>query len=332
MNSKTCLCIGVYRMAHIWLRVAKSMGYRVVATHSTDLDQDPFFDRSRDFIDHFAVIDFADRDEILNLCDQQEINFILPHSSCNASLLQSMFVAESRGLYGPHESAGKKVTNKTLLNPFLQQNQLPSFEFQWTESEALRLAQAEHFPIVAKPNLSAGSIGVRELSNRVELETFLEKKDPAQNYLLLNTDEQYVFQPSVRDLPYLGVDAFVQDGELIPFHLWDGIWRQENSPFCYGPRLITSKYKLADIDFSPVQKMLDCLGIKNSCLMLEGFHEDGEIRVIFDVNLRPTGMKSPAGYNRAFDFNLIEEQISLYESGKVTQEILKSSSSKVICN
>ncbi|NQZ01887.1 MAG: hypothetical protein HRT45_14585 [Bdellovibrionales bacterium] len=311
-KKKVGLCVGVYKETYHWLKVAKSLGYKTVVIHDRDIASLDYADRLEGLIDVSYKMPFADQQAANRVCESEQVDFLIPHATCSYSLMMSMKLAEHFGFSGPQYTQGVRVVDKVKLHDFLIENTLPHFEFQYSESNVLEKVSDSQFPLFAKPGLGSGSIGAREIESRAGLEEFLSSRSKSVGYEKLASFDQYVFQPSDNTDQYAGVEIMVVNGTAHVVHVWDADWKGSgDSSYRFGPRMETTKTKASRFDFSPLQKLVTAVGLKDGAIFIEGFHNNGVFTSLFDVNLRPAGMRTASGYTAGLDSRYLQNQIQL---------------------
>lgn len=118
-----------------------------------------------EFCDQFYPISILDKEEILAICRELEIDAVLTIAS-DVAVSTVNYVAENLNLIGNPTSSSILCTDKNKMKEALNKHHLPTAKFcQLTEVEDFHLLSLFNYPLIVKPADRSGSLGVTKIDS-----------------------------------------------------------------------------------------------------------------------------------------------------------------------
>lgn len=160
---KRLAVIGASYLQEPLIRRAKELGYEthVFAWKANDVGES--------IADVFYPISIIEKDEILNVCKDLELDGICTIASDLAAVTVN-YVADKLGLPGNSMEASARSTNKHLMREAFEKNGDPSPLSILVHSAADLEGRELSFPVIVKPLDRSGSRGITKVMRREDLE------------------------------------------------------------------------------------------------------------------------------------------------------------------
>lgn len=123
----------------------------------------------KDLCDKFYPISTVDKEAILKVCQDEQIDGITTIASDVATLTVN-YVAEKMGLIGNPDKYSQTATNKYLMRQCFMENGVPSPKFCLTDGEVPMAISTFRFPVIVKPTDRSGSRGVEKVEKLEDLQ------------------------------------------------------------------------------------------------------------------------------------------------------------------
>lgn len=123
----------------------------------------------KDLCDKFYPISTVDKEAILKVCQDEQIDGITTIASDVATLTVN-YVAEKMGLIGNPDKYSQTATNKYLMRQCFMENGIPSPKFCLTDGEVPMAISTFRFPVIVKPTDRSGSRGVEKVEKQEDLQ------------------------------------------------------------------------------------------------------------------------------------------------------------------
>lgn len=255
----------------------------------------------------------TDVEKVLDIAIKEKVDGILAYASDPAAL-PAAIVAEKLGLPTNPAKSVEILGIKHKFRKFLKENSFPSpeiFTFNPDDdiNEIKGNLQKLKFPIVIKPTDSSGSKGVSFLDDLSDLQRAIMHADEySRNKILIA--EEFI----ERGFPYvIGGDIFIENGEITL--LGDMAALRENK----GEGLIPVGEKFPNglnvsqrkKVFKELQRLVDCLGIKNGELNIEILLDKEDYPHFLELGPRAGGNMIPVQLSDIFGIDLIEANIKV---------------------
>ena len=164
----------------------------------------------KDLCDKFYPISTVDKEEILKICREEQIDGITTIASDVATLTVS-YVAEQMGLVGNPNKYAQTATNKYLMRQCFMENDVPSPKFCEAAGFVPEAVKNFHFPVIVKPTDRSGSRGVEKVETPKDLAQAVERacNESFQKRAII---EEFVEgrEISVESISYLGKHYVLQ--------------------------------------------------------------------------------------------------------------------------
>lgn len=116
----------------------------------------------KDLCDKFYPVSTVDKEEILKICKEGQIDGITTIASDVATLTVS-YVAEHMGLVGNPDKYAQTATNKYQMRQCFMEHDVPSPKFCEAAGYVPEAAKNFRFPVIVKPTDRSGSRGVEKV-------------------------------------------------------------------------------------------------------------------------------------------------------------------------
>jgi len=128
----------------------------------------------KDLCDKFYPISTVDKEAILKVCQEENIDGITTIASDVATLTVN-YVAEKMGLVGNPDKYSQTATNKFLMRQCFMENGVPSPKFCLTDGEVPMAISTFRFPVIVKPTDRSGSRGVEKVEKQEDLQEAINR-------------------------------------------------------------------------------------------------------------------------------------------------------------
>lgn len=128
----------------------------------------------KDVCDRFYPVSTVDKEEILRICREIQIDGITTIAS-DVAVLTVNYVAEQMGLVGNPDKYSQTATNKYLMRQCFMEHDVPSPKFCLTDGTIPEIANTFRYPVIVKPTDRSGSRGVEKVEEQKELQAAIER-------------------------------------------------------------------------------------------------------------------------------------------------------------
>ena len=128
----------------------------------------------KNLCDKFYPISIVDKEAILKVCQEEEINAITTSVS-DVAVLTVNYVAERMNLIGNPDKFSQITTNKYLMRQCFNEYNVPSPKYCLTEGLVPEDITSFHFPVIVKPTDRSGSRGVEKVEQKEDLLQAIER-------------------------------------------------------------------------------------------------------------------------------------------------------------
>lgn len=129
----------------------------------------------KDVCDKFYPVSTVDKDAILNICREIQIDGITTIAS-DVAVLTVNYVAEKMGLVGNPDKYSQMATNKYLMRQCFMEHNVPSPKFCLIDGQISNIIIKDfRFPVIVKPTDRSGSRGVEKVDDPSELQNAIER-------------------------------------------------------------------------------------------------------------------------------------------------------------
>jgi biotin carboxylase len=203
MKNIMILGAGIYQVPLI--KKAKSIGYYTIVV-SIPGDYPGF-----NIADEIAYIDTTDYLNVCELAKRKKIDAILT-TGTDVALITIGYICDKLKLTGISFEAAKLSTNKALMKKAFKEGGVSTAEYMIVSSyeEAEIAARTIGYPIVIKIVDKSGSRGITKVNSEEAL------KD-AYEYGETFTDTDYLIVEKYISAHEIGIDAFIQNGDIVLF-------------------------------------------------------------------------------------------------------------------
>ncbi len=205
MNRKKLMILGGSRYALPVIRAAHELGaYVITADYLPD-------NIAHKYSDEYCNVSITDREATLRAAREREIDGIISFA-CDPGVVTAAYVAEQLGLpsVGSFEAVSI-LQNKGRFRAFLTEHgfNVPTAKGYTAVEDALREADAFHWPVIVKPTDSAGSKGVTRVDDPAKLGEAIE-------YALgFSRGKEFIIEDFITQHGFSSdTDSFSVDGEL----------------------------------------------------------------------------------------------------------------------
>ena len=315
---KVAIHIGVFDDSYIWMREARKLGYKIIATHPIDIRQKYYYNTVKDLIDEFYQIDYMDTDGLIDLAKNKQVSLNIIHPCTNDASYAIGVVNSALGLKGVTKAVAEKAASKEGWHKFLQDNNLPGAKWCYRYEDIANLQSLE-YPCIVKPNYGAGSQGIKKIYSADELQLFMSSKDYNNGYHLSKKYDYYLVQEFTQAKWMLCCNCAVQDGKLITFTHYvrnlHSLGEQLRQPYFYyedgihpndDPSFLNQKNVML------MQELVNKLNVDNTALRFDIFLDENKDIISFvELNLRPGSSNSASAYHKTLGYNTTEQLIKL---------------------
>jgi len=317
MEHKVALHIGVFDDSYLYMREARALGYKIVATHPTNLEGKYYYNTVKDMIDHFHIVDYMETDVLVELAKNYGVSMTVTHPCTNDASMSMACVNSRMGFNGIGEEAAKHCASKEAWQQLLVEHNLPrpAWSYRYDDIDDINILE---YPCIVKPNYGAGSNGVKKIHSAEELKTFMNESDRSQGWNLNKKYDYYLVQQYTHADYFSGVNCYVQNGIVKPYTHYardqKSKLEQERLPYFYyeeglfpsDPKFLTQE--VLDI----LQHLADVLKIVNGALRTEFFYdEDLNVINVIETNLRPGSSHTATSFHEIYGYNVTQQLVKL---------------------
>lgn len=222
MSKRKLLLLGGSEAQLISIEKAKKLGYYTVLCDF--LPDNP----GQHIADSFHLVSTTDKDAVLAVAKEEQINGIVAYSSDPAAPTAA-YVANAMKLQGMNYDVVRHFCEKHMFREFLIENKfnVPQSVEVTVPYELNSIDYSKlQFPIIVKPTDSSGSKGITVLQNASGLENALKyAQEYSRNKTLII--EEFI----VRDHPYvIEAEIFTINGKIVSWGLINSIRDQNSNP------------------------------------------------------------------------------------------------------
>ena len=275
----------------------------------------------KDLVDEFYPISIVDKDEILKVCQERQIDGICTIASDVAAPTVA-YVAEKMGLIGNSHQASVTANNKYAMRQAFINAGVPCPKFlcveDCTDATIDVIKQSMRLPLIVKPADRSGSLGVTKVENIEVL------KDAIDNALTCSFKKQAMVEEFV-DGREISVEFISYQGKHYPLQITDKITTgaphfvelEHHQPSTLSIEMYEKIYAITE-------NALNALGITNGASHSEyKITDNGEIYVI-EIGGRMGGdfigsdlVRLSTGYD--FVKGVIEVAMGTFNEPKLTE-------------
>lgn len=271
----------------------------------------------KDVCDQFYPVSTVDKDAILKICQEIEIDGITTIAS-DVAVLTVNYVAEKMGLIGNPDKYSETATNKYLMRQCFMEHDVPSPKFCLTDGTIPEMVNSFRYPVIVKPTDRSGSRGVEKVEDSKELQAAIERacKEAFQKKAVI---EEFVEgrEISVESISYKGKHFILQITDKVTTEAPFFVELEHHQPSTLSDD-IKIRVKLI------VLNALEALHIKYGASHAElKITEEGDIRVI-EIGARMGGdfigsdlVRLSTGYD--FLKGVIEVALGNFEEPKLSE-------------
>ena len=324
---KTAIHIGVFEDSDIWMREAKKLGYRIIATHPKDIKHKHYYNKVAPYIDVFYEVDYMDTDKLVSIAKEHSVELNIIHPCTNDASYAIGTVNSALGLKGITKPVAEKAASKQGWHDFLVEHDFPRASWCYRYDEIQDPHNLE-YPCIVKPNYGAGSQGVKKIYSAAELVEFMTTKEYDNGYHLSKKYDYYLVQEYTRAKWLVGCNSAVKDGELIVFAHYakdlHSLSEQQRQPYFYyedGVYPTNETCFLNKKNLEMMQTLVDRLGVDNTAIRFDLFLDANYDIVSFvELNLRPGSSHSASCFHEILGYNTTEQLIKLNTDFEVAFE------------
>lgn len=284
---KKILMLGGSEAQLISIKKAKELGlYTIVCDYLPD-------NPGQYIADKFYLISTTDKDAILQVAIDEDIDGILAYSSDPAAPIAS-FVANKLGLPGLDYNMVRQFCEKQLFREFLQNNgfNVPksvriSIPYDPTEIDISQLT----YPVIVKPTDSSGSKGVTVINDKTELLKALKYGESYSRNKILIVEEFIE-----RDHPHvIEAEIFVHNGEVITWGLINSIRDNNTNPLLpagYTYPLELPEHRI-NIVKQEIKRLINAAGFQSGAFNIEMIINKNDKLFFLDAGPRNGGNRLP---------------------------------------
>ena len=317
MENKVALHIGVFDDSYLYMREARALGYKIVATHPMDIVDKYYYHTVKDMIDEFYIIDYMDTDALVQLASDCGAEMTVTHPCTNDASMAMAVVNTRMGFNGIGETAAKYCASKEAWQELLIEQNLPGPKWSHRYDELTELDSLT-YPCIVKPNYGAGSNGIKKIDSAEELETFMRERDRSNGWNLNKKYDYYLVQEYTHADYFSGVNCYVQNGVIKPYTHYardqKSKLEQERLPyFYYEEGLFPSDSKFLTQEVLDIlQNLASVLEIENGALRTEFFYDENlKVINVIETNLRPGSSHTATSFHEIYGYNVTQELVKL---------------------
>lgn len=305
IKKKKLLLLGGSEAQLISIKKAKELGYYTVVC-------DYLPDNPGQFIaDSFYLVSTTDRDAILKVAQEEDIDGIVAYSSDPAAPTAA-YVANKLGLRGLNYEIVRHFCEKQLFREFLDRNgfntpKSVSVSIPY-EVDKIDLSQLE-FPVLVKPTDSSGSKGVTVLYDTTGLVDALKYGEKySRNKTLII--EEFI----QRDHPHvIEAEIFTLNGQVVSWGLINSIRDTSTNPllpagYSYPLQLPADRKAIVKAEIS---RLIKTIGTPSGAFNLEMIIDKNNRLFFLDVGPRNGG-------------NMLPEFISMISGKDIVEATIKN--------
>lgn len=271
----------------------------------------------KDICDHFYPVSTVDKEEILRICRDINIDGITTIAS-DVAVLTVNYVAEKMGLVGNPDKYSETATNKYLMRQCFMNNNVPSPKFCLTEGAIPEQVKSFKFPVIVKPTDRSGSRGVEKVDTPNKLHAAIERacKEAFQKKAVI---EEFVEgrEISVESISYKGKHYVLQITDKVTTETPFFVELEHHQPSSLPDDI---KLQVKEIVLNALTALHIRYGASHAELKIT---KDGDVRVI-EIGARMGGdfigsdlVKLSTGYD--FLKGVIEVALGDFEEPKLTE-------------
>jgi biotin carboxylase len=275
----------------------------------------------KDLVDEFYPISIVDKDEILKVCQEKQVDGICTIASDVAAPTVA-YVEEKMGLIGNSHQASVTANNKYAMRQAFMNAGVPCPKFLCVEDGADattdKIEKSMKLPLIVKPADRSGSLGV------TKVESIEELKGAIYNALVCSFKKQAMIEEFVGGRE-ISVEFISYQGKHYPLQITDKITTgaphfvelEHHQPSTLSAEMYAKIYDITE-------KALNALGITNGASHSEyKITDDGDIYVI-EIGGRMGGdfigsdlVRLSTGYD--FVKGVIDVALSTFNEPKLTE-------------
>lgn len=318
---KTAIHIGVFEDSGIWMREAKKLGYRIIATHPKDIKQKHYYNKVAPYIDVFYEVDYMDTDKLVSIAKEHSVELNIIHPCTNDASYAIGAVNSALGLKGITKPVAENAASKQGWHDFLVEHDFP--RASWCHRyDDIQDPHTLEYPCIVKPNYGAGSQGVKKIYSADELVEFMSTKEYDNGYHLSKKYDYYLVQEYTRARWILCINAGIENGKLIIFTHYvrdlHSLSEQSRLPYFYYEDAIHPNDNLDFLNEKNIEcinNLIKALKVDNTALRFDIFLDEKKDIVSFvELNLRPGSSNSADAYHKIYGYNTTEQLIKLNTS------------------
>lgn len=275
----------------------------------------------KDLVDEFYPISIVEKEDILKICQEKQIDGICTIASDVAAPTVA-YVAEMMGLVGNTHLASITANNKYAMRQAFMNASVPCPQFlcveDCTNATIDKIKQSMKLPLIVKPADRSGSLGVTKVENIDVL------KDAIENALACSFKKQTMVEEFVGGRE-ISVEFISYQGKHYPLQITDKVTTgaphfvelEHHQPSTLSAELYAKIYSITE-------NALNALGITNGASHSEyKITDDGDIYVI-EIGGRMGGdfigsdlLRLSTGYN--FVKGVIDVALGTFNEPKLTE-------------
>jgi biotin carboxylase len=255
------------------------------------------------FADEFHLVSTTDKEAVLNMARERQIDFVLAYASDPAALTAAS-VSEALGLPGNTVNSINTLADKAVFRQFLRKNgfNVPVFEVFNSETSGQVSHTIVPLPLVVKPVDSSDTKGVQLIRNRPELEE-------ATNSALCFSKKKVVILEEYIDAEVANLhgDGFVHNDQLVFCMLGDLICNSYCNPLkpsstLYPGSLSENVRKMVQTEIS---RAVSLSGFREGPVNIEArINKDGRF-YIMEIGPRSGGSLTPQTIFHSSGFDML---------------------------
>ncbi|MEX0778696.1 MAG: ATP-grasp domain-containing protein [Balneolales bacterium] len=275
----------------------------------------------RKFANEYYEISTTDKEAVLSLARQLNIDFIYSYASDPAAPT-SAYVSDALKLYGSSYESVRLLSEKDLFRSFLQHKgfNVPSFI---VVDQDLKIEQVQHLslPLIVKPVDSSDTKGVNLINDMHKVD------DAVKKALEFSRKKKVIIEEFVdASLANLHGDAFFQDGNMIFCMLGDRIYSSDSNPLKPSTELYPSR---ASVDIisrveDTVRKIIQASGFQFGAINIEVRVDQKEDIYVMEIGPRSGGTLTPDAIAHSTGFDMLRATFDCFEFGKTTIDDVKN--------